>query len=159
MKTRDKIYVIIPSTLLGLALIVLLLNNYIVSYLPPKILSIYPLLPCPHSGGIAIGGVASVTDIHFLDVKSRYHVGESINPNLVSTTSFDVFIPRIYIKNSENQTIWIYGGQSIKEGCGMTLHYALQDLTEPPRLNQTGQYEIFAGYPDKFAEFRFSVTP
>jgi hypothetical protein len=110
LKTRDKIYVIIPSTLLGMALILLLLNNYIVSYLPPKILSTYPLLPCPSRNELASGGVASVIDIHFLDVKSSYRVAEPINPSLVSTTSFAVFVPHIYIKNSANQIIWTYGG-------------------------------------------------
>lgn len=159
MKTRDKIYVIVPSTLLGLTLILLILNNYIVSYLPPKVLSIYPFLPCPPRNQITTEGVASVTDIHFLSVKPSYHVGEPINPSLVFTTSFDVFIPHISIQNSENKTIWIHGGQFIRDNCGMTLHYTIQDLTEPPRLNQTGQYEMFAGARDKFTSFRFSVIP
>lgn len=143
--------------MLGLTLILLLLNNYIVSYLPPKILSVYPLLPCPPRNEIAPGGVASVTDIHFLDAKSIYHVAEPINPSLVSTTSFAVYVPRIYIKNAENQIIWIYGGYPIRDNCRMTIHYTLQDLTEPPRLNQTGQYEMYAGDLNKFAVFRFSV--
>lgn len=160
MKTREKIYIIVPSALLGLTLIVLILNNYILSYLPPRLLSVYPLKPCwPHDNGFHTGGVPSVTDIQFLNVKSVYHIGEPINPSLVSTTSFDVFIPRIYIQNSQNQTIWVYGGQSIQDDCSMTLHYSLQDISEPPKLDQSGQYEMFTGSIGKVASFRFYVEP
>lgn len=159
MQTRDKIYIIVPSTLLGLTLILLVFNSYIVIYLPVKILSTYPFLPCPPRGVIAPGGVPRVYDIHFLSVKANYHVGEPINPHLVSTTSFAVYVPRIYITNSANQTIWVYGGYPVRDNCHMTLHYSLQDLTEPPRLNQAGQYEMFAGDSDKHDSFRFSVIP
>ena len=156
LKTRDKIYVIVPSTLLGLTLIVLILNNYIISYLPPSILSIYPLRPCWPSDGMFLG-IDYINDLHFLNEKSSYHIGEPINPSLRYTTVHGIFTPNIYIKNSQNQTIWHYTSHSLKDGCGIALHYNIQDLTEAPRLNQTGQYEIFAGFLDKFTSFRFSV--
>ena len=158
MKTRDKIYIIVPSTLLGLTLIVLILNNYIISYLPPSILLIYPLRPCWPSDGFSLG-MDYINDLHFLNEKSSYSVGESLNPGLVYTTSHDIFTPNIYLKNSQNQTVWNYDGHTLKRGCGMTLHYSIQDLTEAPRLNQTGKYEMFAGSLDKFTSFRFSVIP
>ena len=158
MKIRDKIYVIVPSTLLGLTLIVLILNNYIISYLPPSILSMYPLRPCWPSNGFSLG-MDYINDLYFLNEKSSYHIGEPINPRLVYTTSHDIFTLNIYLRNSQNQTIWNYHSHSLKDGCGMTLHYNIQDLTEAPRLNQTGQYEMFAGFLDKFTSFRFSVIP
>ena len=119
----------------------------------------YPLKPCwPGDDGFFMG-MDYINDLHFLNEKSSYHMGEPINPKLVYTTTHDIFTPKIYIQNSHNQTIWVYGGQPVKEGCGMTLHYNIQDLTEVPRLNQTGQYEMFAGSVDKFTSFRFSVIP
>jgi hypothetical protein len=103
-------------------------------------------------------GVSNVSEIHIFNVKPVYHAGESINPSIVSTTNFDVYIPRIYIQNSQNQTIWVYNGLSISDNCRITLHYSLQDLTEPPKIGQPGQYTIFAGSQDKFASFKFSVV-
>jgi len=118
----------------------------------------YPLRPCWPSDGF-FTGMDYINDLHFFDEKTSYHIGEPINPRLVYTTSHDIFTPKIYIENSQNQTIWVYGGQSMKEGCGMTLHYSIQDLTEPPRLDQTGQYEMFAGSWDKSTSFKFSIIP
>lgn len=160
LKTKDKFYIIVPSTLLGLTLLVLVLNNYIISYLPPKLLSIYPLRPCwPNDGGLHTEGVPTVTHIQFLDIKSTYHIGEPINPRIISSESFGVSVPRIYITNSSNQTIWVYEGQMIQDNCRLTLHYAIQDVTEPPRLDKTGRYEMFTGSQDKLASFGFDVIP
>ncbi|MDH2908073.1 MAG: hypothetical protein PXX83_08275 [Candidatus Nitrosotalea sp.] len=105
MKTIDKIYVIVPSTLLGLTLIILLLNNYIIEYLPPNVFAVYPLWPCWPSNGIYIGGPDLIKDIHFLNEKRSYRIGDDINPSLVYTTSNGIIAPNMYIKNSLNQTI------------------------------------------------------
>ena len=101
-----------------------------------------------------------IRNIQFLDEKSSYHIGESINPNLQYATAIDMVTPNIYIKNSENQTVWHYYGHTLKRGeCGITLHYALQELTEPPSFNKTGEYEMFAGSENTLATFQFHVTP
>ena len=159
MKTRDKIYVIVPSTLLVVTLIILALNNYIIEYLPPNVLAVYPLWPCWPSNGIYIGGPDFIKDMHFLNEKRSYRIGEDINPRLVYTTSDGIFAPNMYIKNSLNQTVWHYDMHTLKKGCGLTLHYNLQDLTEPPRLNQTGQYEMVANSFADSTAFQFYVTP
>lgn len=163
MKFRDKIYIIVPSTLLGLTLIVLILNNYIISYLPPNILLVYPLKPCWPSDGFFIGGpgMTGIRDMQFFNEKPSYRVGEIINLNMVYTTTHDIFTPSIYIKDSKNQIVWKYDGRTLKNGCGLTLHYNLQDMTEPPRIDLPGQYTMYAvgSFTDKITSFQFNVVP
>lgn len=128
--------------------------------MPPRLLLVYPLKPCwPNNHEIFTEGAPYVYEIHIFNMKPVYHVGESINPSLVSTTAVDAYVPRIYIQNSQNQTIWVYGGLSIVDNCRITLHYSLQDLTESLRIYQPGKYTIFAGSQDKFVSFQFSVIP
>ncbi|MGH2612621.1 MAG: hypothetical protein ACRDFB_06175, partial [Rhabdochlamydiaceae bacterium] len=125
MKTRDKIYVTVPSTLLGMTLIVLIFNNYIIGYLPPNVLSTYPLWSCWPNHELSIGGpINPIRSIQFLGEKSSYHIGESINPSLQYTTSIDMVSPNVYIQNSMNQTVWHYDAHTLKWGeCSVTLHY------------------------------------
>lgn len=157
MRFLEKIYVIVPIVLISSIVILLVLNNVIIGYLPPSVQAAYPIWPCwPRNMG-ELGPVPFIYDVHFLNEMPNYRTGDPIDPSLVYTTSRGIFTPNIYIKNSYNQTVWHYENVSIKGGCGVTLHYNLHDLTVPPMLNQTGWYQIFASFGDGETAFRFYV--
>lgn len=106
MKKITYAYIFVPLVLSAFFLAMLIFNNEIIGYLPPTILSIYPLYPCwPPNDGFDTGGIpAGGRDIHFFNNYMIYHVCQPIDPGIGYTSEdFGIESPDLYIYHG-NQT-------------------------------------------------------
>lgn len=150
MKKMIYIYVLVPSVLFIGLLIMFTFNNDIIGYLPPSLLSIYPLYPCwPPSDGFDTGGIPSGgRDISFFNNFTTYHIGQSIDPGIKYTSEdFGIGTPNLYVYHG-NMTIWHEQGHVLKSGprCSIPVQYTVDQITTPPLINSSGRYVFHADF-------------